>query len=73
MRKPIARLFEALLRQLFPASGRRRAGALATYPDAPPALRRARPRHPVVRGEDTALVRPYLVAHERTHGLEVVA
>ncbi|MFG2398782.1 hypothetical protein [Streptomyces lydicus] len=73
MRQPIARLFEALLRRLFPASGRRRAGAPATYPEAPSAVRRPRPRHTVVRGEDTVLVRPYLVAHERTHGLEAVA
>ncbi|WP_310717777.1 hypothetical protein [Streptomyces lydicus] len=73
MRQPIARLFEALLRRLFPASGRRRAGALATYPEAPSAVCRPMPRHPAVRGEDTVLVRPYLVAHERAHGLEAVA
>ncbi|MER7150663.1 MULTISPECIES: hypothetical protein [Streptomyces] len=75
MRKPNARLFEALLRRLFPASGRRRAGA----PTQPPEANRPLPGRPhpwcgpVVRGEDTVLVRPYLVAHERAHGLEAVA
>ncbi|MEV0373827.1 hypothetical protein AB0I10_29165 [Streptomyces sp. NPDC050636] len=26
---------------------------------------------PMVRGEDTKLVRPYLIAHELNHGMEV--
>ncbi|MFD6431262.1 hypothetical protein [Streptomyces venezuelae] len=60
----IARLFEPLLRFLLPATGRHR-GRL-TCPSAGPAP------HPayvvidvdVLRGEDNALVRPYLVADE---------
>jgi hypothetical protein len=74
----IVRLAEPLLRFLWPASGRHRlpgAAALdvADVPD--PDLRDVRasgrpPRRPlpydtVLRGEDSPLVRPYLVAHER--------
>ncbi|WP_405597767.1 hypothetical protein OG741_14485 [Streptomyces sp. NBC_01410] len=61
----IARIFEQLLRLLFPARGRHRAAwsvpYLVTVPDAA-----ARARIPsLLRGEDSALVRPYLVAHEQ--------
>ncbi len=74
MSKPIARLLEALLRLLFPASGRRRAGTVAECVHATPDPRGSHPRcAPLVRGEDTVLVRPYLVAYERAHGLEVAA
>ncbi|MFG2286300.1 hypothetical protein ACGFOU_09605 [Streptomyces sp. NPDC048595] len=79
MSKPIARLLEALLRLLLPASGRRRAGAVTQCLHATPDTRRPHPRGPhprcapLVRGEDTVLVRPYLVAYERAHGLEVAA
>ncbi|MFD0169471.1 hypothetical protein ACFVJH_35880 [Streptomyces decoyicus] len=39
-----------------------------------PALRCPRATYvAMVRGEDTALIRPYLVAYERTHGLEGAA
>ncbi|MCE3034173.1 MULTISPECIES: hypothetical protein [Actinomycetes] len=63
MGQGIARFVESLLRLLLPASGRRRSsGPSFTQQDAvvvgPPFV-------PVLRGEDTALVRPYLVAHER--------
>ncbi|OEU94813.1 hypothetical protein [Streptomyces oceani] len=55
------------------ASGRHRAAETPrqTRAHAPTPPRRSLPAHrswhhePVVRGEDTALVRPYLVAHER--------
>ncbi|PBC83049.1 hypothetical protein SAMN05428954_4263 [Streptomyces sp. 2112.3] len=61
----IARIFEPLLRLLLPPPGRRRtAGA---YPEGPRAVATAGrlAREPVVRGEGTVMVRPYLVAHER--------
>ncbi|MFE7898273.1 hypothetical protein ACFU3E_12295 [Streptomyces sp. NPDC057424] len=64
----IARLLEALLHLVLPATGRHRLAARHGYnpPRAPvegPAPHRfgARP----LRGEDNALVRPYLVTHER--------
>jgi hypothetical protein len=68
----IARFFEPLLRFLFPGSGRHR---LAVTPTAPAhqrptssyvhgwTARRAGSRP--LRGEDNAMVRPYLVAHEQ--------
>ncbi|MER5749791.1 hypothetical protein [Streptomyces sp. NPDC002088] len=66
----IARLFEPLLWLLFPGPGRRRLSAAAQVrrlPVAPcadgPTVHRAGSRP--LRGEDHALVRPYLVAHER--------
>ncbi|MFD2684105.1 hypothetical protein ACFS5L_04400 [Streptomyces phyllanthi] len=82
----IARLVDALLRRLFPGAGRHR---------LVPAVREE--RHRVIahvcaprvrfkesgplRGEDHALIRPYLVAHERRqetrrhvlHGWEMTA
>ncbi|PZH01641.1 hypothetical protein C1I97_22050 [Streptomyces sp. NTH33] len=64
-----ARLFEPLLRLLLPGRGRRRRAA------APSSRRPFTPRAEAptsrqagafpLRGEDNALVRPYLVAHER--------
>ncbi|MEU2747849.1 hypothetical protein ABZ613_16440 [Streptomyces collinus] len=69
----IARLFEPLLRLLWPAPGRHR------RPDRPPAglaveASTSRPhRVPaarVVRGEEVGLVRPYLVAYERRDALK---
>ncbi|MFE3851547.1 hypothetical protein ACFXPN_10420 [Streptomyces griseorubiginosus] len=64
----IARLIEPLLRLLWPASGRHRhrtgGGApLAPVPAAP--SRRPSPHETPLRGEDSRLVRPYLLAHEQ--------
>ncbi|MCX4591890.1 hypothetical protein OG819_19785 [Streptomyces sp. NBC_01549] len=76
----IARLFESLLRFLFPTGRRRRrTSAPRAYTDSytedsypyscqyvggPTVYRRGeRP----LRGEDSPLVRPYLLAHERAH------
>ncbi|SHI22370.1 hypothetical protein [Streptomyces sp. 3214.6] len=72
MRHRIARLFEPLLRLLLPGTGRRRRAVTATAPlCACPTCSCA---------EDNAMVRPYLVAHERhgigprgIHGVEVTA
>ncbi|WAX79991.1 hypothetical protein HUV60_022320 [Streptomyces sp. KMM 9044] len=64
----IAHIFEPLLRLLRPAPGRHRA------PDSRPTLPVVEastecPPHalaaPVLQGEDTGLVRPYLLAHEQ--------
>lgn len=63
----IARFLEPLLRIVVPGTGRRRRGAVA------PVGNSCRPEEPTprqfgappLRGEDHALVRPYLVAHER--------
>lgn len=63
----IARFLEPLLRLVVPATGWRRRGAVAPAEDncrpkeKTPRQFGARP----LRGEDHALVRPYLVAHER--------
>lgn len=67
----VARLLEPLLRFLFPTGKRRRrTSAPRTYPYScqyvcgPTAYRTGeRP----LRGEDSPLVRPYLLAHERAH------
>ncbi|SEC22570.1 hypothetical protein SAMN05428945_2354 [Streptomyces sp. 2224.1] len=61
----IARIFEPLLRLLLPPPGRHR--AVGAHFDGPRAVAAAGrlAREPVVRGEDTVMVRPYLVAHER--------
>ncbi|MEU9466355.1 hypothetical protein AB0D78_06795 [Streptomyces avermitilis] len=69
----IARLFEPLLRLLLPGTGRRRRAVTATAP----AHRRSTPSYAPgqtarragsrpLRGEDNAMVRPYLVAPERS-------
>lgn len=54
----IARIFEQLLILLLPAHGRHR-GSFSMLPDVSPAA------PSLLRGEDCALVRPYLVAHEQ--------
>ncbi|MCX4847891.1 hypothetical protein [Streptomyces sp. NBC_00893] len=62
----IAQIFEPLLRLLWPAQRRHRPAE--SYPAAlsadvcPMPVRRP---EPVLRGEDSPLVRPYLIAHER--------
>ncbi|WP_406169417.1 hypothetical protein [Streptomyces sp. NBC_00996] len=67
----IARLIEPLLWLLWPASGRHRhlagGGApLTLVPAAPVApSRRPSPHETPLRGEDSRLVRPYLLAHEQ--------
>lgn len=68
----IACLLEPLLRLLWPASGchrhGNRAGGAAPVPGpaAPVAPgRRPSPHEAPLRGEDSRLVRPYLLAHER--------
>nr|WP_063792751.1 hypothetical protein [Streptomyces aurantiacus] len=73
----VARLFEPLLRLLFPGTGRRRrpvtapVGACACPPcSCPPCTcgegpTSTRAGSRPLRGEDHAMVRPYLVAHER--------
>ncbi|MGW1751896.1 hypothetical protein ACWCRD_41070 [Streptomyces sp. NPDC002092] len=67
MAHSIARLFGPLLRLLLPAPGRHRTPASRSRLAAPPPnIPTARlPRVPPLRGEDNALVRPYVVAHER--------
>lgn len=66
---PIARLIEPLLRLAWPASGRHRQHAEAplspTPAAAPTSPRRPSPHTAPLRGEDSRLVRPYLVAHEQ--------
>ncbi|MFD5491463.1 hypothetical protein ACFYY3_08905 [Streptomyces sp. NPDC001812] len=87
MNHRIARLVEPLLHLLVPGRGRHRRIASPVVPQAPaavaapPAVGRDDSR--VLRGEDNAMVRPYLVAHERragrrvlrlaVHGVEVAA
>nr|WP_281289754.1 hypothetical protein [Streptomyces piniterrae] len=63
----VIRLFEALLRLLLPAKGRHR--SVGVSPAPAPTRYAVVPRVParhteLLRGEDSALVRPYLVAHE---------
>ncbi|MFB7994261.1 hypothetical protein ACFC4G_15765 [Streptomyces sp. NPDC056002] len=68
MLNPVARLIEALLRLAWPASGRHRQHAGAPPSPAPAALtppRRPSPHTAPLRGEDSRLVRPYLLAHEQ--------
>lgn len=73
MRHRIARLaglpLLLLLDLLLPGPGRRRRRRPpATAPTAPPRLADTtahRPGRQLLRGEDNALVRPYLLAHER--------
>ncbi len=69
MAKTIARIFESLLRLLLPARGRHRPfGALpAVTCEEAPTLRFARMpggREGMLRGEDAALVRPYVLTPE---------
>ncbi|MEU6521858.1 hypothetical protein ABZ892_03200 [Streptomyces sp. NPDC046924] len=84
MNHRIARLVEPLLHLLWPSRGRhRRVASPVVVPQAPaadaapPAV--GREDSCVLRGEDNAMVRPYLVAHERrvlwlaVHGVEVAA
>ncbi|MGP9020566.1 hypothetical protein ACT1U9_19470 [Streptomyces sp. BR1] len=67
----IAQFLELLWRFSRPSVGRHRAAVrapVAEYPDTPTSpLPRVRVglRVPVLRGEDSALVRPYLAAYER--------
>ncbi|MFC5781308.1 hypothetical protein OG758_30205 [Streptomyces sp. NBC_01474] len=68
MLNPIARLIKALLRLAWPASGRHRQHAGAPpnpAPAAPTPPRRPSPHAAPLRGEDSRLVRPYLLAHEQ--------
>ncbi|MEV5796611.1 hypothetical protein [Streptomyces collinus] len=67
-------LFEHLLRFLWPPSGRHRHSAARpvtspahSRPDGPP-----RHHTSMLRGEDNALVRPYLIARD-LHGMQVTA
>ncbi|MEU8484292.1 hypothetical protein [Streptomyces sp. NPDC048641] len=64
----IARLMEPMLRLLVPASGRHRQDAgehLGPEPAVPTPPRRRSPHTATLRGEDSRLVRPYLLAHEQ--------
>ncbi|MFE5026331.1 hypothetical protein ACFRAO_24195 [Streptomyces sp. NPDC056656] len=62
----IARLFEPLQRLLLPAPGRHWSAGQPPAAPCPAALIPSMPRpHPVLRGEDIGLIRPYLVAHEQ--------
>jgi hypothetical protein len=68
----IARLVEPLLRFLLPGLGRHRLAARCTPPEnqrpAPSYAEGPTDRHAgfrPLRGEDTVMVRPYLVAYER--------
>ncbi|MFF1683739.1 hypothetical protein [Streptomyces sp. NPDC058254] len=68
MLKLIARLIEPLLRLAWPACGRHRQDAgepLSPVPATPAAPRRPSPHTSMLRGEDSRLVRPYLLAHEQ--------
>ncbi|MGW6603948.1 hypothetical protein [Streptomyces sp. NPDC055036] len=60
----IAHIFEQLLKLLIPAHGCHRATKRTTPPGAPSPFTPPRTRVTLLRGEDSALVRPYLVAHE---------
>ncbi|MFF3317996.1 hypothetical protein ACFYV5_21140 [Streptomyces sp. NPDC003035] len=62
MSNPIVRLTGLLLRLLLPPSGRRRRCARSPRPT--PLTITTRPTSPLLRGEDSRLVRPYLLAHE---------
>jgi len=63
----IAQLFLPLLRLLWPARGQHRSIAAAARSTAPLAHVPTAPTRcvPALRGEDTHLVRPYLIAHEQ--------
>ncbi|GAA3929804.1 hypothetical protein GCM10022244_43480 [Streptomyces gulbargensis] len=67
MSDPIVRLLGLVLCLLLPPTGRRRLGSIPPPPPADrcaPPTRAARPPVPLLRGEDSRLVRPYLAAHE---------
>ncbi|WP_078973169.1 hypothetical protein [Streptomyces sp. MMG1533] len=69
MRHRIARLFEPLLRFLLPGTGRHRGTATASAhqqpgPSPAPGQIVCRVGSYPLHGEDNAMVRPYLVAHE---------
>ncbi|MEU3945681.1 hypothetical protein [Streptomyces sp. NPDC029526] len=70
MTQVTALLLEPLLRLLLPGRGRRRrtavpgGGRRITVP-VPGAVTARPPGPPPLRGEDNALVRPYLIVHER--------
>ncbi|MFC5801419.1 hypothetical protein [Streptomyces formicae] len=61
----IARLLDPLLRLLWPPPAGRHRPAQADRRPVPPPPRPTRARAPYYRGEDSPLVRPYLLAHER--------
>ncbi|MFG3017239.1 hypothetical protein ACGFZQ_01575 [Streptomyces sp. NPDC048254] len=67
----IARLIEPLLRLVWPASGHHRhaagGGVSRTPVPASPVApsRRPSPHETPLRGEDSRLIRPYLLAHEQ--------
>lgn len=71
MLNPIVRLVEPLLRLLWPASGRHRHSAgggasRAPVPASPGVPSRGFSRHETpLRGEDSPLVRPYLLTYEQ--------
>lgn len=67
MLNPIGRLFATLLRFLCAASGRHRQRGVPRPSLAPAGAttRRPSPYATPLGGEDTLLVRPYLLAHER--------
>lgn len=74
-----SRLIEQLLRLLWPPSGRHRRSATAPRPTPAPCTRpcptpkfRPQPHTYLLRGEDNALVRPYLTAHN-AHSTQVTA
>ncbi|MGW7364150.1 hypothetical protein ACWGI8_12170 [Streptomyces sp. NPDC054841] len=62
----IARIFEPLLRILWPVPEPHRSpdACRVAAPVTPPPAPRW-PPEPVLRGEDSPLVRPYLIAHEQ--------
>jgi hypothetical protein len=73
MLRVLAFAVEWLLRVRWPAPGRHRAATAGPSGAVPPprvvvAATGAPPseRHPLLRGEDTPLVRPYVLAHERS-------
>ncbi|WP_327325604.1 hypothetical protein OG735_26350 [Streptomyces sp. NBC_01210] len=66
MTHAIARLFKPLLRLMWPAQGRHRsANTRLAAPNGDASTTRPHAPHPVLRGEDVVLIRPYLVAHEQ--------
>lgn len=72
------RLFEQLLRLLWPPSGRHRQSPTTAPPPTPAPCSYSSPefrRHPhtsLLRGEDNTLIRPYLAAHN-AHAMQVTA